>query len=313
MKACFVLNPLAGRHDFNREVDRAGQHLAGLGWEVCRYETRKPGDATALSRQAAAEGCDVVVAVGGDGTINEVVNGIVGTETALGVLPAGTGNVFASDVLIPVYGPFHMDAVRRAAEIIDRGRRRRVDLGLVRLSNGVERYFLMWAGIGLDAAITGEVTNEDKRRLGKIAFAITGVMVALEFMGTPATLTMDGGQQKKRILMALASNGQLYGGMWRLAPEAKLDDGLLDVAVLEGYGLPSTVRHVVGVTLGRHVRDPEYHLYRTRRLTIETKEPMPIHVDAEPIGTTPVEIEIVPQALTVVVPANAPERLFVRP
>jgi diacylglycerol kinase (ATP) len=311
LKACFILNPLAGRRDFQQEVGRAEQHLVRLGWDTCRYETQRVGDGTLFARRAAQEGCDVVVAVGGDGTINEVVNGIVKTKATLGVLPAGTGNVFASDVLIPIYGPLHPGALKRAAEIIHGGQRRRLDLGLVRLSTGLERYFLMWAGVGLDAAVTGEVSSEDKRRLGKIAFVMAGVMVAVGFMGTQATLTVDGGQQKKRILMSLASNGQLYGGVWRLAPEAKFDDGLLDVAVLEGYGLPSTIRHLIGVTLGRHARDPEYHLYRTRRFRLESKEPLPVHVDAEPIGTTPVEIEVVPQALTVLIPANAPRRLFV--
>ncbi|MFQ5613796.1 MAG: diacylglycerol/lipid kinase family protein [Anaerolineae bacterium] len=313
MKAGFVLNPLAGRSDFHRELKEAGRHLASLGWDVHFYETRKTGDATSLARRAAAEGCQVVVAVGGDGTINEVVNGLVGTETTLGVLPAGTANVFAIDVSIPVYRSFHPAALRKAAEIIHRGQRRRIDVGQVRFEDGRERYFLMWAGIGLDAAITGEVKAEDKRRLGKMAFVITGAMVAVDFMGTRATLTVDGGQKKKRILMAVASNGQLYGGVWRLAPEAKLDDGLLDVAVMEGYGFPSTLRHLIGVTLGRHVRDPDFHLYRTSRLRLEAKSPLPVHVDAEPVGHTPVDIRVVPQALTIIVPRNASERLFSRP
>ena len=95
-----------------------------------------------------------------------------------------------------------------------------------------------------------------------------------------------------------------------MAPEAKMDDGLLDVAVMAGHRWPSTVKHAVGLTFKKNIEDPDFHLHRTTKFSLSAKETLPVHVDAETIGTTPVEIEIVPQALNVIVPQNAPERLF---
>ncbi len=281
------------------------------GWELKRVDTTGPGEATHLARQAAADGYEVVVAVGGDGTLNEVCNGLLGTEAVLGVLPAGTGNVFAADVGLPIWTPLTPDAPTKAAEVIVSGRRRRIDVGRVTLADGSSRHFLMWCGIGLDAAITQSKNTSNLRPLSYAAWVIAGVMVIYDFLGTPATLLTDEGVTRERILMAVASNGQLYGRVWRLSPEAKMDDGLLDIAVMAGHGWPSTLKHILGLTMRKHVQDPDFHVLRTQRLRLTSKYPLPVHVDAEMFGSTPVDIEVLPGALTVIVPPNAPERLFI--
>jgi YegS/Rv2252/BmrU family lipid kinase len=282
-----------------------------LGYEVKQVMTTCKGDATLLARQAVQEGFDIAVAVGGDGTINEVCNGLVGSQTALAVLPAGTANVYAADVRIPIWHPLNPDAVMKAAQIIAAGERRRIDLGLVRLQDGTRRYFLMWCGIGLDAAITQTKRSTDKARsLNYAAWIVSGLMVTYDFMGTPAIITTDVGVIHERVLMAVVSNGQLYGRVWRPAPEAKMDDGFLDICILTGHRWPSTVKHIVGLTFRQHVRDPDFHLYRTTRLSLLSKEALPVHVDAENIGVTPVEIEVAPLVLDVILPYNAPARLF---
>ncbi len=311
MKVCLIRNPVAGSRDFHRQLDQAVEHLRARGWEVKRLKTAEKGDAIRLARQAADEGYDVAVAVGGDGTINEVVNGLVGSNTALGVIPAGTSNVYAVDIGIPIWNPLRPNAVRIAAEIIHAGHRRRIDLGRVQLADGRQRHFLMWCGVGFDAAITQEVRTEDTRRLGMAAWVIAGVMVALNFMGTRANVIVGDQGGHKRVLWAVASNGQLYGRLWRITPDAKMDDGMLDLAVFEGYGVLSTVRHLAGLTLGRYARDPTVHLYRGRSFAIETRRPLPVHVDAEPVGTTPVQINVVPHSLIVVLPPKLPAHLFV--
>ncbi|RME78916.1 MAG: diacylglycerol kinase family lipid kinase [Chloroflexi bacterium] len=313
MKIFLILNPMAGFTGFHKQVQRAAGYLSQHGCQVSWNETGGPGDAVHLARQAADQGYDIAVAIGGDGTINEVVNGIAGTRTALGVLPAGTANVYAADVGIPIWWPLNPEAVIDAADILLTGQRRRVDLGRCRLESGRERYFLMWSGIGLDAAITQARKPAQPRSLSYLSWIAAGLMVAFDFMGTPATITTDEGRVSKRLLLAVASNGQLYGRIWRMAPEAKMDDGCLDVALMSGYGWPSTIKHLVGLTFRRHVKDPDFSLYRTTRLTVSAKTPLPVHVDAETIGTTPVEIDIVPQALTIVVPRHTPPRLFSRP
>ncbi|MCS7260545.1 MAG: diacylglycerol kinase family lipid kinase [Anaerolineae bacterium] len=311
MKACLILNPAAGPADFHNHVFEAVRYLERCGWRVERMETTARCDATRLARRCAEDGYDVAVAVGGDGTINEVINGLAGSDTALGVIPAGTANVYAADVGIPIWSPLRPHAVREAAEIIHLGHRRRLDLGHIQLGDGLERYFFMWCGIGLDAAITREVRSEDTRRLGYLAWGIASVLVVLHFMGHRGQVTVDRRKLRRRLLWVVVSNGQLYGRLWRIAPDAKMDDGRLDVTVFEGRGLFSTIHHILGLTLGFHVHDPKVHQYRCSSVSVRTRKPLPVHVDAEPVGTTPVRISVVPRAVTVILPPKLPEHLLV--
>lgn len=310
MRVCFIVNPKAGLGEFQKLARKAALHLSKRGCEVKRIETRVRGDATRLARRAAEEAFDVAVAVGGDGTINEVCNGLVGTETALAVLPAGTANVYAAEMRIPVWWPLNPEAVTKAAEIIVTGQQRRVDLGRLRLQDGRSRYFLMWCGIGLDAAISQARPSVSKRSLGYVSWIVAGLLVTYDFMGTPATIVTDDTTLKERVLLAVVSNGQLYGRIWRMAPGAKMDDGLLDVAIMSGHRWPSTIKHVIGLTLKKHIQDPDFHLHRTSRLFLSAREALPVHVDAETVGTTPVEIDVAPLSLKIIVPQNAPQRLF---
>ncbi len=310
MKIFFIVNPQAGFGEFQKQVTRAADHLRKQGCEVERSETKQAGDGVHLAQQAVERGFDVAVAVGGDGTVNEVCNGLVDSDTALGVLPAGTANVYAADVGIPIWWPLNPDAVIKGAEIILTGQRRQIDLGRVQLADGRSRYFLMWCGIGLDAAITQAKQPNPVRSLSYASWIVAGVLITFDFLGTRATLVTDSGAFKERILMAVVSNGQLYGRIWRMAPQAKMDDGLLDVAIMAGHGWPSAIKHMVGLTLKQHIKDPDFHLDRTRHLSVSARDELPVHVDAETIGTTPVEIDIAPQALKIVVPQNAPSRLF---
>ena len=311
MKVQFIVNPMAGSGEFQKLVAEASDYLTQLGHTVRRTETTGKGNALHLAQQAAREAFDVAVAVGGDGTVNEVCNGLAGADTAMAVLPAGTANVYAADVGIPIWWPLNPGAVRQAAEIIVTGQRRQIDLGRLHLPDGGVRYFLMWCGIGLDAAISQAIRPEDTRRLGYGAWIVSSLMVAVDFMGTRATIITDTGLVRKRVLMAVVSNGQLYGRIWRLAPQAKMNDGLLDVAVMTGHGWPSTLKHMVGLTLRQHVKDPDFYLYCTTRLQLSAREALPVHVDAEAIGTTPVNIDVAHLALKVILPANAPARLFI--
>lgn len=313
MKIHLIVNPKAGPSAFQKQIRNAEKRLKKSGCMVERTETKKPGDATVLAQQAARENFDVAVAVGGDGTVNEVVNGLVNTNTALGVIPAGTANVYAADVGIPIWNPLKPEAVLKGADIITNGQRRQIDLGRLTLQDGTSRHFLMWCGIGLDAAITQAKEGAGKKNPRPLSYAswiISGLMVTYDFMGTSATLETDHNKIHERMLMAVVSNGQLYGRVWRMAPKAKMDDGLLDVAILVGHRWPSTIKHIVGLTFRRHVKDPDFQLYRTKHLSLQAKDALPVHVDAETIGKTPVEIEIAPMALTIVIPQNAPTQLF---
>ena len=312
MKVYLIVNPKAGPSAFQKQIYNAEKYLKDSGCQVTRTETKQKADATRLARQAAQEGFDVAVAIGGDGTINEVCNGIAGTDTALGVIPAGTANVYAADVGIPIWLSLKPDAVIKGTDIILNGQRRQIDLGRLHLEDGSHRYFLMWAGIGLDAAISQakDSTAKSLRPLNYAAWLVSGLIVAYDFMGTPATITMNDDVIRKRVLMAVVSNGQLYGRVWRMAPEAKMDDGFLDVGIMSGHRWPSTVKHMVGLTFRQHVKDPDFLLDRTTHLSLSARDALPVHVDGETIGTTPVEIDVAPQALNVIIPKDAPARLF---
>jgi len=306
MKAQIILNPSAGQRDRRRELKTAIAYLEDRGWQVILRETQRPGEATTYARQAVAEGYDVVIAAGGDGTVGEVANGLAGSEVALGMFPIGTTNVWALQMGIPPFWPLRQHSLLEAAKVLAEGHTRRVDLGQV---NG--RYFLLWAGVGLDAEVTEEVEPGAKKRLGGLAFVIAGIVVVREFAGTKVQVTIDGCEVNRRAILVVASNAQLYAGIVRLATQARLDDGLLDVLIFKGQGFPSILRHIFSVLTRRHLRDPEVEYYQARRVEISAAKPLSVHADDEPFTTTPVEIGIVPGALRVVVPEALPPGLFI--
>jgi len=306
MKAQIILNPSAGQRDRRRELKTAIAYLEDRGWQVILRETQRPGEATTYARQAVAEGYDVVIAAGGDGTVGEVANGLAGSEVALGMFPIGTTNVWALQMGIPPFWPLRQHSLLEAAKVLAEGHTRRVDLGQV---NG--RYFLLWAGVGLDAEVTEEVEPGAKKRLGGLAFVIAGIVVVREFAGTKVQVTIDGCEVNRRAILVVASNAQLYAGIVRLATQARLDDGLLDVLIFKGQGFPAILRHIFSVLTKRHLRDPEVEYYQARRVEISAAKPLSVHADDEPFTTTPVEIGIVPGALRVVVPEALPPGLFI--
>ena len=146
--------------------------------------------------------------------------------------------------------------------------------------------------------------------VGPLACGITGFAAVLRFQGTRATLEIDGQRIRARVILVLVSNAQLYAGAVRIATQARLDDGRLDVCVFRGHGLLYTLRHLVGIATGRHIHDPEVTFYQAERISIRTRQSLPVHADGDPIGTTPLDFEIVPQALHAMFPARVPGHLF---
>jgi len=307
-KALLIHNPAAGMRSHRWELRRAVALLERHGWQVIRRETEKPGDTMAWAREAAEAGYDVVIAVGGDGTIGQVVDGLAGSDTALGILPAGSGNVLARDLGLPKPSPLHPFALEEAAQMLVDSVPRRVDLGR---ANG--RHFLSWAGIGLDAEIVKGVESQPrmKRRLGPVAFVVFAALTLRTYVGTSATVLVDGRRVSRRLILALVSNIGLYGRYFHVAPAARLDDGLLEVCCFHGQGIPTTLYHAIIVLLRRHIGNPRVSYYQARRVEIETTHPLPVHLDAEPFGTTPVTIEVVPRALTLLLPPALARERFV--
>ncbi len=302
-----IFNPTAGARDVHRELQRVMGYLEECGWQLTLRETRSRGEATTFAREAVSAGMRAVFVVGGDGTINEAVNGLVGSEVALGLLPSGTGNVWALELGLPIPSPVNWHPLLGAAKAMLAGHVRRVDVG-----RAGERHFLLWAGVGLDAAVTEQIEPRPraKKRLGTLAYVIAAALVAKDFTGTRVEVTVDGQQVRARALLIVVSNTQLYGRIVRIASQARLDDGLLDVCVFQGYGFPSAVRHAVRVLAGQHLHDPQVIYLQGRRVSINAAQPLAVHMDGDPVGHTPLTLEIVPRALNIIAPAHVPEKLF---
>ncbi|RME39875.1 MAG: diacylglycerol kinase family lipid kinase, partial [Thermoflexia bacterium] len=230
MKGLIVYNPFAGPRDVWKELKQVRRELGRLGWSLEVEVTRGPGDAMRLAQQAAHAGLDAVWAAGGDGTLNEAVNGLVNTPTALGVLPVGTGNVWARQLHLPVYTLAHPFRLREAAVAQALGRVRTVDVG--RLN---DRYFLLWAGMGFDAQVTAQMEPRPKpiKRLGVLPYAVAALTLAREFSGVRTHLVVDGRPLRRRALLVVVSNIQMYS-IFQLTPQARMDDGLLDLFLFRG-------------------------------------------------------------------------------
>lgn len=302
-----IYNPTAGSRDAHHELKRVVAYLEDCGWKLALRETQNRGDATVFAREAVVDGLQTAFVVGGDGTINEAVNGLVGSEVALGLLPSGTGNVWALELGLPTPSPVHWHPLLGAAKAMLAGQVRRVDVG-----RAGERHFLLWTGVGLDAAVAEQVESrsEAKKRLGALAYIVAAVLVAKDFAGTPVEVNVDGKNVRARALLTVVSNTQLYGGILRIAYQARLDDGLLDVCVFKGFGFPATVRHALRVLAGQHLHDPQVVYYQGRQVSVSAARPLAVQMDGDPVGHTPITLQIVPRALNIIVPAHTPGGLF---
>lgn len=290
VRARIVLNPLAGNAADIENVQAAMQIWQARGWDVELTPTRYAGHAVELARDAAAQKYTMVAAAGGDGTVNEVVNGIAHTRTSLAVLPLGTGNVWVRELKLPLNPQI-------AAANLSLGHTVNLDLGMAG-----ERYFLLMAGIGFDAAVTRAVHPEAKRKLGLLAYIVQAVLTARDVRGIRCRIDLDGRVVKGRVLMVVISNSRLYGGFLQITHHATLTDGLLDVAVIKGEDVRSAPLHILSIVLRRYNLNPDMDYYRAREVTITSGAPLEVQVDGDPIGTTPMTFRVAPHALRALVP-----------
>lgn len=307
MRCKLIVNPHSGPWDVRPELAAVLNHLDNRGWKASLHNTEQPGEATALARQAVHENADAVLVVGGDGTINEVVNGLAESPVALGVLPGGTGNVWAKALGLPTRSPLHLMPLLDSVRALVPGTTRRIDLGK---ANG--RYFLQWTGLGLDAEVTYamEPRTRRQRRLGIVAYLVAGVATAAHMAGTRTRILIDDQRVYRRSILVVVSNSRVYSAGLTMATDARLDDGLLDVDVFAGTGFGDSMRTALGVITGLHVRDPRHSVYRGRTIQVESDRPLAVHVDGEPFGTTPLHCQVVPKGLTVLLPRHPRSELF---
>ena len=293
-----IVNPAAHNVPSRKRLDEADRWLRSKGWQVEWRRTEGPRQATELAAAAAARGLPLLFVCGGDGTLNEAANGLVGSETALAPIRAGTVNIWAKEMGFPRKPA---QAVKAAVE----GDRRRIDLGLAG-----DRYFLLMAGYGLDGAIARRVHLGLKSRLGAATYAIAAVREALRYRSSPVTLRFDGEERDAEVLMLVAGNTRNYAGLAEITREAQADDGLLDVCVCEGRGTADIILHVLRTLLRRHLRSKKVTYRKVKRLEFARGEPLPVQLDGDAFEQSPAVVEVAAGALWVAVPKGFSSPLF---
>ena len=302
-----IYNPTAGPWDMARPLKRLSSYLARSGWQIELVQTEHQGDAAAHAREAARRGADCVLIAGGDGTINEAVNGLCETHTMLGIVPVGTGNILAHQLRMPILSAV---MIKEVGDALLKSRVQRVDVGVTN-----DRRFLCWAGLGLDAEITAQMEPRPRhlKHFRTLPYIITGFTVASEYRGVRTRFIIEDRTFRTRTLLAVATNIQLYASFFQIAPHARMDDGLLDIFVFRGMGFAYALRALVQSLLGRHLNDPHVMHVLASKMSAQTATPVAVHLDGDPFGSTPASFSLVPQSLRLLVPPNAPKSLFSRP
>ena len=286
-EAIIIGNPQAGRARGKNVLKRCVEILSSGGFDVEVWPTERPQHATELATLA---GVRLVIAAGGDGTVNEVVNGLEGDAT-LGVLPLGTANVLARELGLPL-------KVEAACERILTGTESRIDLGVATNHKGIERRFTCMAGLGFDAHVVNEVTPRLKRYLKAFAFAFAAFKVYLE--GDLPALHLIDGDATYVTQFAIVANGHYYGGDFRVSESAALTTGSLEVVLVERVGKLLRA-DVLTRILAKKPLDRSMHSFAAEEL--KAKSPgayVPVQLDGEIWGRLPMSFRIEPAALKIV-------------
>ena len=294
-----VLNPVAGGGRALRLLPRVGEALAAAGWGYHLHVTVAPGDATAVARRFAEAGMALVLSVGGDGTLNEVANGLLdaGGETRLAIVPAGRGSDFARTA--GAWAIADLPARLRSFDPDDPDAVRRIDVGRVRFDGGRSRAFVNVAGVGFDAAVSARAARSHLP--GATAPYLSGLLGALaRYRNGEVTIEADGVATRQRALAVVLANGQYFGGGMRIAPDAALDNGTLDLAVLGDLGKADLLRNVARVYRGTHGTHPKFSCRPVRQARVVADPSLLVELDGEVVGSAPATFTVEPGALRVV-------------
>ncbi len=307
-----IYNPLAGQINLARPIQQIADLWQRDGWVVTIQPTQAAGHATQLAQTAAQNGHRLVLAAGGDGTLGEVANGLVGTETVLAPLPMGTGNSFARELCLPCPTLQQPLRILEAAQTLKAGKVQQMDMG--RLPNG--RHWLLWAGVGADSYVVEQIEPRPlwSKQLGRLGYAIQSLSVAPGFRPMQASVEIDGRLFEDEFILVIISNCRLYaGGQVILSPQARLDDGMWEVWLFRGKTVADVFHHLIQAMRGKHLYDRKTTMINGRFVTIHTTPTMPCQTDGDPTGRTPFTSELRPRALHLLVPPTAPPDLFSRP
>lgn len=291
---CVILNPSAGSVT---DLDDVVARIARLGGAEIRL-TNKPGAAVRFARAAIARGCEIIVAAGGDGTLNEVVNGIGENlgGACVGLIPLGTGNDFARTIGVPA-------DVEAAIDLILDGNQRAVDL--VRVTSDEVRYFVNVSAGGFSGLVDEKLTPEMKKTWGPLAYLRGAAAALADLRAYETTLAFDNTESLRiELYNVVVANGRYIAGGTLIAPDASIDDGLLDVVLIPKRSAGELALVAAQIALGAHLSNDAIVFRRAAKLTVNSKPGMWFNVDGELVGNEPARFEIVPRGLRFIAPKS---------
>ncbi len=291
MKILFIVNPVAGGGQAGKVWKEKGNEIIASFPESKAIFTEKPGDAKEISREAVKEGYEAVVSCGGDGTLNEVVNGIIGSGLSLGLLPLGTGSDFGKTVGIRDLGS--------AIKTIKDNRTMRIDAGMVEFANGGKRYFINSVEAGFGADVMNYVDSH--RRLGSSSFIIGVLASIVRLRRFDAEISVDYRPEKKRTIEIIVANGRYFGGGMLASPESRPDDNILDIHILKPIGRLQTIFQLRELINGTYIEKGHSYEFKGKNIEINAENIL-IEMDGEVVGKTPVKISVIPGAINLIIP-----------
>jgi len=299
--ARIIVNPVAGAGRTAREWPRIMSLFKGQGLNFEHDITEAPGHAVELARDATKNGYETIISVGGDGTLNEIANGLykagASKDIALGMVCTGTGSDYARTVGVSRQ---YEEACMRIFQpkIIT------VDLGIIEYAeNGssVERVFVNFAGMGFDAEIVRRTTRNFKA-LGSTLSYLMGVFTTLvSYRNRKVTLIIDGGEEEREVCSVIANNGRYGGGGMFTAPDADLTDGLFDLLIIGDIGKADLIRSLPRIYKGTHLTHPKVTMKKAREIEVKSTYPLSLQADGELLGELPARFRVLPSALNIIV------------
>lgn len=300
MNPKLIVNPMAARGQVGKRWPEIHEVLKQEGWPFEVVFTERRGHAMELARQALDSGFDLIVAVGGDGTLNEVVNGMlengqaVNSEAALGVISSGTGSDFVRTVGIP------RDVLAAARSLVHARTVRPLDVGEVTCTNDgrpLHRYFANVAGMGFDAEVVDQLERGGKRGGGTLPYLTTLITTIARYQNKDVSVHLDDQALQGRVNDVIVCNGKYFGGGMRVAPHATLEDGAFDVIILGDFSTVEILMNTPKIYNGTHLTLAKVSECRSSTVRVETNQPMLIEADGELIGQGPALFQILPGAL----------------
>ena len=306
MKASFIINPNSGPKSIIRELDEIIELLSKNGIEVEKNISESSEEAEKLTKKAVDENLDLVIAAGGDGTINAVCNSLVNTKIPLGIIPTGTANVLAKELGVPTRKLLNSEYIKNSAKLILEKNITTIDLGKVTLENDVSRYFTMWCGIGLDALLTEAKKTPPDNNFGRFFNYLRWIFSILKltttYKGLELKYKIDDNFFQEKIFQMLISNGNIYANFFKISKSAGFDDGILELVILRDKNKITLTYHLLLSTLNRKLKSDLNT--QIKKISITSEKSLPLHLDAETYFSKQVEIDIVPKSLKIFVPSG---------